>query len=143
MKKYNIIIVENDEDEQFFMKEGFDAAGLFNIVGQVKNGDLLMEWLVEHPDALPDIILSDLNMPGKNGYDIIEEVKASPLYAHIPVIITSTSSTTTIVNKCLALGASDYLVKPETFIAYKEFAQNLYTRIEHQYIKKLGSSQGR
>ena len=136
MKKYKIIIVENDEDEQFFMKEGFDAAGLFHIVGQVKNGDLLMEWLAVHPDALPDIILSDLNMPGKNGYDIIEEVKANPAYAHIPVIITSTSSTPTIINKCLALGASDYLVKPETFIAYKEFAQNLHTRIEQQYIKK-------
>ena len=34
MKKYNIIIVENDEDEQLFMKEGFDATGLFNIVAQ-------------------------------------------------------------------------------------------------------------
>ena len=67
MKKYKIIIVENDEDEQMFMKEGFDSAGLFDIVGQVKNGDTLFEWLDENKNALPDIILSDLNMPGKNG----------------------------------------------------------------------------
>src|SRR5688500_11207170 len=105
MKKYKVIIVENDEDEQFFMKEGFDDSGLFEIVAQVKNGDLLMEWLASHEDSLPDVILSDLNMPGKNGYDIIEEVTGNEQYAHIPVIITSTSSTTTIINKCLAMGA--------------------------------------
>jgi CheY-like chemotaxis protein len=130
MKKYSIIIVENDEDEQFFMKESFDASGLFDIVAQPKNGDLLMEWLADHPAALPDVILSDLNMPGMNGYDILEEVKTNPEYARIPVIITSTSSTTNTVNKCLDLGASDYMVKPEIFIAYKTFVENLYQRIE-------------
>ena len=57
MKKYKIIIVENDEDEQMFMKEGFDSAGLFDIVGQVKNGDTLFEWLDENKNTLPDIIL--------------------------------------------------------------------------------------
>jgi len=136
MKKYNIIIVENDEDEQLFMKEGFEASGLFTIVDQLRNGDLLMDWLAGHEDTLPDVILSDLNMPGKNGYDVLEEVKGNPLWAHIPVIITSTSSTTTTVNKCLALGASDYLVKPETFIAYKDFAESLYHRIRQQYMEK-------
>jgi CheY-like chemotaxis protein len=130
MKKYRIIIVENDEDEQFFMKEGFDASGLFDIIAQLKNGDLLMEWLAGHQGALPDVILSDLNMPGKNGYDIIEEVKGNLQYAAIPVIITSTSSTQMIITKCLALGATDYLVKPETFIAYRTFAEGLYQRIE-------------
>lgn len=130
MKKFKIIIVENDEDEQFFMKESFDASGLFDILAQPRNGDLLMEWLTDHPAVLPDVILSDLNMPGKNGYDILEEVKTNPVYARIPVIITSTSSTTSTVNKCLSLGASDYLVKPETFIAYKGYVENLYQRIE-------------
>jgi hypothetical protein len=38
MKKYKIIIVENDEDEQLFMKEGFETVDLFEIVGQVTNG---------------------------------------------------------------------------------------------------------
>lgn len=79
MKKYKIVIVENDEDEQFFMKEGFDSANLFQIKEQLKNGDELFEWLEEHENDLPDVILTDLNMPGKNGYDIIETVKSNPL----------------------------------------------------------------
>jgi CheY-like chemotaxis protein len=136
MKKYNIIIVENDEDEQLFMKEGFDAVGLFNIVGQVKNGDALLEWLAEHPESLPDVVLSDLNMPGKNCYDVINDLKNDPSYSHIPVIITSTSSTKTIIDKCLAFGAADYVVKPETFVEYVPYVKNLHKRIQEKQLVK-------
>jgi CheY-like chemotaxis protein len=136
MKKYKIIIVENDDDEQLFMKEGFEAAGLFDIVAQVRNGDTLFDWLGENITALPDVILSDLNMPGKNGYDVINEVKANPLYSHIPVVITSTSSTKTIMDRCLAYGAADYIVKPETFVEYVPYVKNLYKRIEEKQLVK-------
>jgi CheY-like chemotaxis protein len=136
MKKYKIIIVENDDDEQLFMKEGFEAAGLFDIVAQVRNGDTLFDWLGENITALPDVILSDLNMPGKNGYDVINEVKANPLYSHIPVVITSTSSTKTIMDRCLAYGAADYIVKPETFVEYVPYVKNLYKRIEKKQLVK-------
>jgi len=136
MMKYKIIIVENDEDEQLFMKEGFDATHLFQIQAVLKNGDVLFSWLEENPYLLPDVILSDLNMPGKNGYDVIAEIKSTPSYSHIPVIITSTSSTKTIIDKCLALGASDYLVKPETFVEYVPFVRRLHQLIEEkQWVK--------
>ena len=136
MKKYNIILVENDDDEQEFMKEGFDATGLFNIVAQVRNGDHLLDWLTEHKESLPDIILSDLNMPGKNGYDIIMDIKSSKDWSQIPVIITSTSSTKTIIDKCMALGAADYIVKPETFNEYAPYVKNLYRCIEEKRLVK-------
>lgn len=132
MKIYKIIIIENDEDEQFFMREGFEKSGLFQILAMVRNGDELFGWLRKHPIALPDLFLSDLNMPGKNGYDIIQEVKAHPLYANIPVVITSTSSTQAIIKKCLDAGAADYVVKPETFIEYEPYVKKLYQRIEEK-----------
>ena len=136
MRKYKIIIVENDEDEQFFMKEGFDEAGLFEIEGQLRSGDELLEWLSERKNDLPDIILTDLNMPGKNGYDIIEAVQANPNYSHIPVIVTSTSSTKVIIDKCLAMGAADYIVKPETFVKYVPYIEDLYKRISEKQLLK-------
>lgn len=126
MRKFSIVVVDNDEDEQFFIKEGFDKAGLFDVLAQLENGDALQRWLQENSSTLPDIILSDLNMPGKNGYDILTELKADPAYLHIPIIITSTSSTPTIIERCLAMGASDYLVKPDTFLDYVPFIQNLH-----------------
>ncbi|KAA6438283.1 response regulator [Dyadobacter flavalbus] len=129
MRKYRILIVENDEDELFFMKESFNESGLFDIIGDVKNGNTLFEWLSGKPaEALPDLILSDLNMPGKNGYDILAEIRENEHYAHIPVVITSTSSIKSVMEKCLQMGASDYLVKPESFIDYSSYAKDLYYR---------------
>jgi CheY-like chemotaxis protein len=136
MKKYKIIIVENDEDEQLFMKEGFDAADMFEIIAQLKNGDALLEWLNENPLSLPDVVLSDLNMPGKNGYDVITDLKTNPSYSHIPVIITSTSSTKTIIDKCMSTGAADYIIKPDTFVEYVPYVKNLYKRIEEKELVK-------
>src|SRR6476469_1735570 len=132
MKRVRIIIVENDEDEQFFMKEGFNASGQFEILEQFPTGDGLFEWMEQNPDVLPEVILSDLNMPGKNGYDIISETRRHPHWSRIPVIITSTSSTKSIMDKCLQLGAAAYVVKPDTFISYQKYARELFDLIEQK-----------
>jgi CheY-like chemotaxis protein len=136
MRKYSIITVENDEDEQFFMKEGFDKTGHFELLAQLSNGQELQDWFKENPGVYPDVILSDLNMPGKNGYDILTAINEDPLLAHIPVIITSTSYTKSIIDKCFANGAADYIVKPDTFIEYAPFIINLHRIIvEKQLVK--------
>lgn len=136
MKKYTIIIVENDADEQYFIKEAFDASGYFVIRMQAENGDALINWLNEHPEQLPDVILSDLNMPGKNGYDVIQYCKGIAMLAAIPIIIMSTSSTPASIQRCLNLGAADYLVKPDTFIEYDVFAANLYRLLSDKIISQ-------
>jgi CheY-like chemotaxis protein len=130
MKTYNIVIVENDEDERFFMSEEMRTSGKFEIIGQYSNGDTLLEWLEGHPQSLPDMILSDLNMPGKNGYDILRAVNSNAAFSNIPVIITSTSPMNSIREKCLAMGATDYLVKPDIFIDYSGYVNDLYQRLE-------------
>ena len=136
MRRYKIVVVENDEDEQFFMMEGFTEANLFDVLAMVNNGDALFKWLRANSNNLPDVILSDLNMPGKNGYDIITEVKATPAYMHMPVIITSTSSTKSFIDKCLAYGAAAYLVKPETFVQYVPFVKKVHETIEEKVLVK-------
>jgi CheY-like chemotaxis protein len=132
MKQYKLVIVENDEDERFFMREEFEAFEAFNVLAEFVNGDTLLEWLAQNPSDLPNIILSDLNMPGKNGYDILSQVKSNPAYANIKVIITSTSPVISIREKCLAMGASDYLIKPEIFVDYGQYVKDLYRKIDTQ-----------
>jgi CheY-like chemotaxis protein len=136
MRRYRIVLVENDEDEQFFMQEGFTEAELFDVLAIVNNGDALFKWLSANINNLPDVILSDLNMPGKNGYDIITEIRSTPAYAHIPVIITSTSSTKSFIDKCIAYGAAAYLVKPETFIEYVPFVKTVHQTIQDNVLVK-------
>lgn len=131
MKSYKVVIVENDEDERFFMREEFSAFDAFTLIGEFINGDTLLEWLESGTKELPDIIVSDLNMPGKNGYDVISEIKSNPLYAHIQVIITSTSPVIAVQQKCLSMGASYYLIKPDTFIEYGPYVKDLYQKIQN------------
>lgn len=130
--KYKIVVVENDEDEQAFIGESLNAAEQFELLALAKNGNVLMEWLEQNPTNLPDVILSDLNMPGKNGYDILTEIKNNTAYAHIPVIISSTSSTTSTIAKCMQLGATDFVVKPDTFVNYGPFLQNVYSILQQR-----------
>ncbi|HYG15430.1 MAG TPA: response regulator [Bacteroidia bacterium] len=134
--KYTIAIVENDEDERFFMEEAFNKSGLFDIVAQLENGDALFNFLETNPDTCPQVILSDLNMPGKNGFDIIAGIKANPKLCHIPVIITSTSSTPTMIEKSRNLGAAEYLIKPDSFIHYEPFIKTLHKLIEEKQLVK-------
>jgi CheY-like chemotaxis protein len=125
-KKVSIVVVENDEDEQFFIKQQFEASGLFILKAMVKNGDELFEWMETHPDEQPELILSDLNMPGMNGIQILREIRHSSVFSNIPVVITSTSTVKQVMEDCLENGALAYLVKPETFIDYSIFAEQLY-----------------
>jgi CheY-like chemotaxis protein len=135
MKKLKIIFVDNDEDEQLFMKDGFEASGLFDIIYQANEGGELFDYLQQSSERA-DVILSDLNMPGKNGYDILEWVRENNSFSDIPVVITSTSSTKTIIDKCMSLGAASYLVKPETFNEYEGFAKKLFHLIKDKGIVK-------
>lgn len=131
MRTFRLAIVENDEDERFFMSEAFKASGEFTILGEFGNGDQLTEWLQGSPQELPELVLSDLNMPGKNGYDIIDELKMT--YPDIAVFATSTSSVVTTREKCIRAGAKDFIPKPDIFIDYDSFVAELY-RLACRYL---------
>lgn len=132
MKKYRLLIVEDDEDEQLFMKKGFEDSGLFEVVAQLENGKLLFNWLQQHQPLLPDVILSDINMPGMNGYEIVRALKKNPLYSSIHTVITSTAFGEAISAKCLSAGATGFIEKPRHFTAYVSFAVELWKLVEEK-----------
>jgi CheY-like chemotaxis protein len=124
MKKFKLAIVEDDEDERFFMTEALTAFDGFEILAEFSNGDQALEWLRSGPQPAPQLLLSDLNMPGISGYELISEVKKS--FPQIPVFATSTSNLPSTREKCLHLGAQEFLAKPEVFISYDRYAKTLY-----------------
>lgn len=125
-----MLLVEDNEDERLFMKEGFLNSDLFDIVGEAENGNDLLRLLQEPSATLPDIILSDLNMPGRNGYEVIVDVKAHSAFAHIPVIILTTAPEIPYAARCKKLGACAYFTKPDTFLDYKDFAKKIYRDVK-------------
>jgi CheY-like chemotaxis protein len=121
-----MLIVEDNEDERLFMKEGFLQSDLYEIVGEAENGNEMLRLLDNGTVTWPDVILSDLNMPGKNGYDVITDIKANKVLAHIPVVILTTAPLIPFAERCKKLGACAYFTKPDTFIEYKKFAEEIY-----------------
>jgi CheY-like chemotaxis protein len=129
MRKIRILIVDNDEDEQFFIEKGFMASGLFEITGMVFNGTDLFKILHDENVKMPEVILSDLHMNGMSGYDIVEEIRNNPKFSSIPVIISSNVISSSLIEKCKGLGAFDLKKKPENFNDYDTFAKKLYSEI--------------
>lgn len=129
MRKLRIVVIENDEDERFFIGQGFQLSGLFEIINMLSSGEDIVNILTRSEDGPPDIVMTDMNLNGKDGFDIVREIKNTPGISDIPVIILSTSSTSSIVERARQLGAYLYKEKPDNFREYKMFASELYHEI--------------
>lgn len=74
------------------------------------NGEEAMSWL--QAGNVPDLIVSDLEMPRMDGFELITQLKESGYFADIPIMILSSRDSSEDRVKCLKLGAEDYLMKP-------------------------------
>lgn len=129
MKKLKLIIIDNDVDERKFMESGFLSTGLFEILTIIDNGEKLMSFLQASPSNIPDLIISDLNMPGRSGFDILKDLRSSEEFSHVMMVIISTALVPSIVEAGEPLGAR-FKEKPESFLEYDVFAKDLYEEIQ-------------
>lgn len=74
------------------------------------NGVEALDWMSE--GNLPDVIVSDINMPEMDGLELLRHLKSSGLYEYIPIIILSSNDNSAEKIRCLRMGADDYLIKP-------------------------------
>lgn len=117
--RLNILMCDDDAEEFFLIKEGLKESQIDCDLRHVPEGDALMNYLQrqgkftdpEH-GLLPLFILLDLNMPGKNGWDVLLEIKSIPALKHIPVIVYTSSTDEEDVRRCYTLGANSYINKP-------------------------------
>lgn len=126
MDKLRILIAENDEDEQDFLREGFESTNFFEVQDMALNANDLFRKLEEHRSDLPDLILTDLNMDGQNGYDVLRFINSHELFSRIPVIVYSGSLLDSVVTKCMELGARQVVMKPSSLDGYQKFPGQLY-----------------
>jgi CheY-like chemotaxis protein len=82
----------------------------------VEDGKALMDYLQKRTTrTLPDLILLDLNMPRKNGYECIEEIRADRDLSHVPIVVLTTSTSDREVRRAYRLGANSFVTKPVSF----------------------------
>ncbi|GAB3225812.1 response regulator [Spirosoma arcticum] len=117
-------IVDDDEDDQLLIGSAFLEGEPSVKVLTLNDGDELLPKLSQS-DQLPRLILLDVNMTRKNGFDTLSELRQLPDFADLPVVILTTSSDEEDRRRSLALGANHFLTKPLSYEQLKELAQKL------------------
>ena len=111
-----ILLVEDNPGDVRLTKEAFKQGRIENDLHVVSDGIEALAFLsqeVEYADApRPDLILLDLNLPGKGGEEVLEELKEDPVLRSIPVIVLTSSRAEEDVVKSYELHANAYLTKP-------------------------------
>lgn len=130
MRKALILIAEDDMDDRFLLQAAFVETGDQEELAFVDNGVKVLEYLDTIANSgegavYPEIIIMDLNMPKKNGKEVLVELKQHPVYKKIPVIIYTTTRNEIEVKTCYELGANTYIVKPVSFDAMREVVSTI------------------
>ena len=128
-KPITILMAEDNATDVMLTKEALAHAKLLNTLHVVDDGIEAMDFLhrrgkhVKAPQ--PDLILLDLNMPRKNGQEVLAEIKESDRLKHIPVVILTTSKAEEDVVKAYGLHANCYVIKPVDFDVFAEVVRSI------------------
>jgi CheY-like chemotaxis protein len=128
-KPITILMAEDNATDVMLTKEALTHAKLLNTLHVVDDGIEALDFLhrrgkhVKAPQ--PDLILLDLNMPRKNGQEVLAEIKADDRFKHIPVVILTTSKAEEDVVKAYGLYANCYVIKPVDFDVFAEVVRSI------------------
>src|SRR5687768_973849 len=119
MKGHSILIVEDSPSDAFIVKEALKQAAEPSQIYSVHDGVEAMQFLHREGNYVnaprPDIILLDLNMPRKDGREVLGEIKNDEKLKSIPVIVLTSSDADQDVSNAYNLHANCYLTKPADF----------------------------
>ena len=117
-----ILMAEDDPEDVMLVRDALTEARLSNDLRCVPDGEELMDYLKRRgkyadPETSPHpgIILLDLNMPKKDGREVLREIKDDPSLRSIPVIVLTTSHAEEDIVRSYGMGANSYITKPVTF----------------------------
>jgi CheY-like chemotaxis protein len=120
MEEIFILIAEDDADDRFLLQAAFEENGFTDKLHFVENGVEVLDYLnsltsIGKDKKCPRFILLDLNMPKKDGREVLRELKQHPDLKKIPVVIFSTTNNEQEMRRCYELGANSYITKPNSF----------------------------
>jgi CheY-like chemotaxis protein len=118
--------VDDDPDDRDIMNEAFLMQGFtqHKLLSSAEEVFLYLQGIDQDED-LPRLIITDLNMPGISGFELLQALKGMQRYKHIDVFVYSTSTTGSHVDLCLALGAKEYIPKPAAMSGYQKLAERI------------------
>lgn len=136
MKPINILLVEDNEGDILLTTEALEEGKILNNLQVVKDGHEAISLLNREGQyaglPLPDLVLLDVNLPKKNGHEVLYHIKESPQLKHIPVITLTTSSAEMDVVRAYKNHANCYITKPveaDSFISVVTSVEEFWVSI--------------
>ena len=127
-----LIVEDSDDDYEATVRALNSNDNLRNPIYRCESADEALDFLFlrgEFQDRSkyprPGIVLLDLNMPGRDGRVVLEEMKADPKLKEIPVVVLTTSSDERDIHDCYAMGANTYVTKPVSLARFMDSVRRL------------------
>lgn len=121
-KPIEIMLVEDNEGDVFLTKKVFEKAKVQNTIKVASDGEAALKMLKDGNARKPDIILLDINLPKKDGKQVLDEIKKDPDLKAIPVVILTSSKAEKDILETYNLHANSYIIKPVTLEKFGEVA---------------------
>lgn len=115
-ERIEVLLVEDNEDDIVLIEEAFAEAKLMSVINGVRDGEEALRYLRREGQyqtaRQPDLVLLDINMPKKNGFEVLEAVKADRELRSLPVIMLTMSEREEDIARSYSDGACSYIRKP-------------------------------
>ena len=131
-----VVLADDDPDHGYLFEIVLKQVDPSKHLTIVKDGEALMNFLETN---VPDLLFLDLNMPCKNGFECLEEIKQTPRLQHLPIVVYSSSTHMTDIQKSYIHKADLYMVKPFNSIHLRNALESILKMewIHHQPNQKF------
>jgi CheY-like chemotaxis protein len=125
----DVLLVEDDDGDVLMTREAFEHYKILNTLHVVSDGEQALQFVHQQGDYAdaprPGLIMLDLNLPRRDGLEVLAELKADPELRVIPVVILTTSQAEEDIVRSYALHANAYVTKPVDFERFIEVIRQI------------------
>lgn len=116
MKALEILLIEDNDGDILLIEEALEDAQIAHHLHIIQDGEAAIEFMLrigkDETAITPDLVLLDINLPKKNGYEVLQVIKGDPALKGIPVLMLTTSSSEKDIMKSYAYHANCLITKP-------------------------------
>ncbi len=122
-----ILLVDDEPAHATIVERNLRRGGYLHDIVKLENGQQVTDWLAQHTSfsLVSPFIILDINMPIKNGIEVLAEIKGSASTRHIPVVMLTTTDNPAEINQCYQLGCNAYITKPLIHDEFKDKVKKL------------------
>ena len=128
-ERVDVLLVEDNPGDVKLTKKAFEKGSIEARIEVAADGVEALDYLRERNDGadalVPDLVLLDLNLPKKSGYEVLEEIKSDPDLRRLPVVILTSSESESDVIDTYDDHANAYLTKPVSFAGFQEVVEKI------------------